>query len=359
MSNSNIKKLKLAITHGDINGVGYEVILKTFSEPHLMEVCTPILYGSSKIVATHKQTLEDININFYNINKATEAHEYKFNVLKCVADETPVQIGKPTPESGKAALISLQRACEDLKNGDVDVLVTAPISKHAIQSDEFQFSGHTEFLSSQFAMEGSTPLMLLATEGLRVALVTNHLPISQVASHLSVDLIVKKLKSLAQCLKQDFGIRRPRIAVLALNPHGGDEGLLGNEEKDIIIPAIEQAEKEHGVLAIGPYPADGFFGNGTYQRFDAVLAMYHDQGLIPLKALDRSGGVNYTCGLSIIRTSPAHGTAFDIAGTNQADEHSFREAVLAAIDVHKQRTLHMELTANPLTIKQKQTNNKE
>ena len=192
-----------------------------------------------------------------------------------------------------------------------------------------------------------------------VALVTNHLPISEVASHLSVELIVHKLKSLAQSLKQDFGIRRPRIAVLALNPHSGDEGLLGNEEKDIIIPAIEQAEQEHGVLAIGPYPADGFFGNGIYQRFDAVLAMYHDQGLIPLKALDRSGGVNYTVGLPIIRTSPAHGTAFDIAGTNQAQESSFREAVFAAIDLHRQRTQYFELSANPLTIKQKQTNNKE
>lgn len=359
MSNSNTKKPKIAITHGDINGVGYEVILKTFSDPHLFEVCTPILYGSSKLASAHKQNLEDVNIAFHNINKASEANEHKLNILKCVADETPLQIGKATAESGKAAYDALERACEDLKNGMVDALVTAPISKYAIQSKEFTFSGHTEYLSSQFATEEDTPLMLLTTEGLRVALATNHLPISEVASHLSVELIVHKLKSLAQSLKQDFGIRRPRIAVLALNPHSGDEGLLGNEEKDIIIPAIEQAEHEHGVLAIGPYPADGFFGNGIYQRFDAVLAMYHDQGLIPLKALDRSGGVNYTVGLPIIRTSPAHGTAFDIAGTNQAQESSFREAVFAAIDLYRQRTQYFELSANPLTIKQKQTNNKE
>lgn len=354
-----MNKPKIAITHGDINGVGYEVILKTLADPHFIEVCTPIIYGSSKLAAAHKQMLEDVNINFQNINKASEANEHKVNIIRCVADDTALQIGKPTPESGKAAYASLHAACEDLKQGHVDALVTAPISKYAIQSEEFTFNGHTEYLSSMFSMEGNTPLMLLTTEGLRVALATNHLPISQVTSHLSVELIVNKLQALSQCLKQDFGIRRPRIAVLALNPHSGDEGLLGNEEKDIIIPAIEQAEREHGILAIGPYPADGFFGNGTYQRFDAVLAMYHDQGLIPLKALDRSGGVNYTAGLSIIRTSPAHGTAFDIAGTNQADETSFRSAMFAAIDLYKQRNEFFEISANPLTIKQKQTNNKE
>lgn len=354
-----MKKLKIAITQGDINGVGYEVILKTFSEPHLLELCTPILYGSHKIASAHKHMLSDISVTLQNISQASDAHEHKLNIIRCTPDETPLSIGKGTPESGKAAYDSLQRACDDLKKGLVDALVTAPICKHNIQSEQFAFNGHTEYLAHHFPVEGNAPLMLLSTQNLRVALVTNHLPISQVASAISIDLIVEKLHSLEQCLRQDFGIRRPRIAVLALNPHSGDNGLLGKEEEEIIMPAIAQAEKEHGVLAIGPYSADGFFGNGIYRRFDAVLAMYHDQGLIPLKALDMDGGINYTAGISIIRTSPDHGTAFDIAGTNQANETSFREAVYAAIDIYKQRAKFTELTANPLSIKQKQTNNKE
>lgn len=359
MSNTKMKKIKIAITQGDINGIGYEVILKTFSEPHLFEMCTPILYGSQKIAVAHKHTLSDINVAFQTIAQASEAHEHKLNIIRCTPDETPITFGKGTPESGKAAYDALERACQDLKTGAIDALVTAPINKYSIQSEHFRFNGHTEYLSDQFPSEGRTPLMLLVTQNLRVALATNHLPIGEVAAALSVDLIVNKLVSLEQCLRQDFGIRRPRIAVLALNPHSGDNGLLGKEEEEIIMPAIAQAEREHGVLAIGPYAADGFFGNGTYHHFDAVLAMYHDQGLIPLKALDMNGGINYTAGISIVRTSPDHGTAFDIAGTNQANESSFREAVYAAIDIYKQRVNFQELTANPLTIKQKQTNNKE
>lgn len=354
-----MSKIKIGITQGDINGVGYEVILKTFSEPHLMELCIPVLYGSQKLAQAHKQKLTDIQVNMQVIADANMAQERKLNIISCTDDKVTVNFGKGSEESAKAALDSLERACNDLREGQIDALVTAPISKGHMQEDKFGHKGHTEYLAQQFGVNEDDALMLLMTPYMRVALATNHLAMKDVANHLSKELIVKKLNILNQCLKSDLGIRRPRIAVLALNPHSGDNGILGHEEEEIIIPAIEEAESNHEVLAIGPYAADGFFGNGTYRSFDAILAMYHDQGLIPLKMTGMSNGVNFTAGLPFVRTSPDHGTAFDIAGTNMADPTSFREAVYAAVDIYMHRKSYEELNAHPLVIKQKQTNNKE
>ena len=269
------------------------------------------------------------------------------NIINCVDDETKVELCQSTTAAGEAAYLALEAAVTDLKRGAVDVLVTAPINKHNIQNEQFHFPGHTEYLEQCFGGLGKKALMILMKDNLRVALVTGHIPLAQVASKITVEDIVSKLRIFNQSLRQDFGIMRPRIAVLSLNPHAGDAGLLGKEEEEIIIPAIQEAEKK-GVMSFGPYAADGFFGSQVYDKFDGVLAMYHDQGLAPFKTLAMDDGVNYTAGLSIVRTSPAHGTAYDIAGQNVASEESFRQALYAALDIYRNRIRYREATANPL-----------
>jgi len=343
----------IAITAGDTNGVGYEVIIKALLETHMFELCKPVIYGNAAVAKHHIQTLgeEWRNIQWNHIDDARQAKDGRLNLITCYTDNTPVQLGTPTPEAGKAALASLERACRDLKANAVDALVTAPINKDSVnvalassgKSGSDAFTGHTEYLERQF---GGQSLMMLCSGNLRVALVCNHVSIAEIPSQITEERILAKLKLLNESLKRDFGMEKPRIAVLALNPHAGDQGLLGKEEQEIIIPAIAKAN-EQGIWAFGPYASDGFFGSGHFSQFDAVLAMYHDQGLIPFKTLDMSG-VNYTAGLPIVRTSPDHGTGYDIAGKDQADASSMRNAIYMALDVLHRRSEYDELRANPL-----------
>ncbi len=338
-------KIRIGITQGDINGVGYEVILKTFSDPMMLELCTPIIYGSPKVAAYHRKVL-DLPTIFSIINSASEAVADRLSVVNCTDDDVKVEFSKPDMESGKAALGALERAVAEYEKGLIDVIVTAPINKHTIQSEEFVFPGHTEYIEQKLG-RGSKALMILMKNDFRVALVTGHIPVSQIASTLTKELIQEKLEIFNRSLKLDFGISAPRIAVLSLNPHAGDGGLLGMEEQTIIIPAMkEMAEK--GILCYGPYPSDGFMGSGYYTHFDGVLAMYHDQGLAPFKVLAMDEGVNFTAGLPVVRTSPAHGTAYDIAGKGIASEDSFRQAIYVAIDVFRNRQRADEANANPL-----------
>ncbi len=339
------KRIKIGITHGDINGIGYEVILKTFSDPLMLELCTPVVYGSPKVAAYHRKALE-LPTNFGIIASASEAAHNKLNVVNCTDDEVKVEFSKPTTESGTAALQALEKALEEYKEGLIDVLVTAPINKHTIQSETFTFPGHTEYIEERVG-GGSKALMILLKEDFRVALVTGHIPVREIASTITVDLIKEKLSIFNESLKKDFGIEAPRIAVLALNPHAGDKGLIGKEEEEIIIPAMQEMTAK-GIQCFGPYPADGFMGSGNYTHFDGILAMYHDQGLAPFKALAMDEGVNYTAGLPIVRTSPAHGTAYDIAGQGIAAEDSFRQAIYVAIDVFRSRNHEKAIRMNPL-----------
>ena len=339
------KRIKVAITHGDTNGVGYEVILKAFDDPQMLELCTPIIYGSPKVAAYHRKVL-NLQTNFTIIEKAEEAKEGKLNLLTTFDDEVKIELGTPAKEAGEAALAALDRAMTDYRSGLYDVIVTAPINKKTIQSNLFHFCGHTEYIESCVG-DGNKALMILMNDVLKVALVTTHLPIKDVASAITKEAIVEKAILLNNSLKRDFGLTRPRIAVLALNPHAGDDGLLGKEENEVIMPAIAELESK-GVMAFGPYAADGFFGSGNYRHYDAVLAMYHDQGLAPCKTLAQENGVNYTAGLPIVRTSPDHGTAYDIAGKGVADAQSFREAIYAAIDIYRNRKNYDEAGAHPL-----------
>ena len=339
------KKIRVAITQGDTNGVGYEVIFKVFEDPTMLELCTPIIYGSSKIAAYHKKALNK-ETNFSVINSAEEARDGRLNLLSCFEDEIKVEFGQPSEEAGGAAFKALDRAMTDFRKGLYDVLVTAPINKATIQSPGFHFPGHTEYIETSLG-EGKKALMILMNDRLRVALVTTHLPIKDVATAITKESIMEKATIFHQALKRDFRTSNPRIAVLALNPHAGDNGLLGAEEKNIISPAIEALAKK-GIQAFGPYPADGFFGAGTFNYFDGVLAMYHDQGLAPFKTIALDNGVNYTAGLPIIRTSPDHGTAYDIAGQDKADENSMRQAIYTAIDVFRNRQFYDEPLQNPL-----------
>ena len=342
-------KPTIAITAGDINGVGYEIILKSLINPHICEICRPIVYGNAKVARQHMQTLDEEyrSIQWNIIQDPKQAKDGRLNLITCYGDDTPVQLGVSTPEAGQASLKSLQRACQDLKNGLVHAIVTAPINKDNIQSDAFRYSGHTEYLTQLFG-EGKDSLMMMISDRMRVALVCNHTPIAKVAETISEERILSKLTVLSDTLKKDFSSRKPRIAVLALNPHAGDNGLIGEEESNIIRPAIAKAQ-EQGIWAFGPYSADGFFGAGQYNHFDAVLAMYHDQGLAPFKALDMSG-VNFTAGLPIVRTSPDHGTAYSLAGKNEADPQSMLHAIYAAIDILRQREENEKLLSNQLVV---------
>lgn len=339
------RKIRVAITQGDTNGVGYEVILKVFADPEMLELCTPIIYGSPKIAAYHRKAL-DLETNFSIINSAEEMRDGRLNLLTCFDEEIKIELGQPSQEAGQAALMALDRVMTDFRSGFYDVLVTAPINKATIQSPGFQFPGHTEYIETSVG-DGQKALMILMNDSLRVALVTTHLPVKDIAKAITKEAIVEKATVFHQALKRDFRVSSPRIAVLSLNPHAGDDGLLGSEEKDVIAPAIEELAAK-GVQAFGPYAADGFFGSGTYDHFDGVLAMYHDQGLAPFKAIALESGVNYTAGLPIVRTSPDHGTAYDIAGQGCADENSMRQAIYTAIDVFRNRQFYDEPLQNPL-----------
>lgn len=339
------ERIIVGITQGDVNGIGYEVILKTFEDPAMFEFCTPVVYGSPKVMTYHRKAI-DSPTNFNVVDSASVAQPDRLNLVNCNQEDVKVDFGLPTPESGLAAFQALERAVKEYREGKIDVLVTAPINKKAIQSDSFRFPGHTEYIEAQLG-EGNHALMILMNSSMRVALATVHEPVSKVSSLLTKELIKEKLQILDKSLKTDFGIEIPRIAVLALNPHASDDGLIGNEENNIIKPAIDEAVAEK-IQCFGPFPADGFFGNGDYRRFDAILAMYHDQGLIPLKALDMDCGVNFTAGLPVVRTSPDHGTAYDIAGKGLASEESMRQAIFAAIDIFRSRCKEEEIHANPL-----------
>lgn len=338
-------KIRVGITQGDINGVGYEVIFKTFSDPTMLELCTPIIYGSPKVAAYHRKAM-NLQANFSIVNSASEASHGKLSVVNCADDEVKVEFAKPSEDAGKAAFDALERALAEYRAGLIDVLVTAPINKHTIQSDKFHFPGHTEYIQERVG-QGNQALMILLKDDFRVALVTGHIPVKDIASSLTKELIEEKLTIFNQSLKVDFNIDCPRIAVLALNPHAGDNGLLGKEEQEVIVPAMEEMNAR-GVRCFGPYPADGFMGSDQIVHFDGVLAMYHDQGLAPFKALAMDEGVNYTAGLPLVRTSPDHGTAYDIAGKGVASEASFRHAVYTAIDVFRNRQQDKEIRVNPL-----------
>jgi len=342
-----MEKIKVGITHGDINGIGYEIILKAFSDIRLAEICTPVIYGSTKVAAYHRKALDLPPVMFNQISTAEAAEEDKINMVNCIDEEIKVELGKPSKAAGEAAFRSLELATGDLAEGLIDVLVTAPIDKDSIQQEGFNFPGHTEYLEEKFAQEGEHSLMILAKDNLRVALVTGHLPLSQVSESITPEKIINALKIFDFSLRRDFNIGKPRIAVLSLNPHAGENGLLGTEEKEIITPALASAE-EKGILCFGPFAADGFFGAGQFAHYDGILAMYHDQGLAPFKTIAMEEGVNFTAGLPVVRTSPAHGTAYSIAGKNEASEESLRQAIYMAIDTYRNRVLYDKAHSHPL-----------
>jgi 4-hydroxythreonine-4-phosphate dehydrogenase len=339
------KLITVGISQGDINGIGYEVIMKALIDPAINELFVPVVYGSPKVAAYHRKALNLNNFNFNNIRVAEEANQKRINLVNCLDDNVRVELGKSTQHGGESALISLEKAIDDLKAGKINVLVTAPIDKKNVQSDTFKFPGHTEYLKSKFGVEEA--LMFMIGECLKIGIVTGHVPLSKVPELITRDSVLKKIRLMDHSLKLDFAIRKPRIAVLGLNPHAGDNSLLGSEEEEKIAPAIAKAQQD-GILAFGPFPADGFFGAGSFKNFDGILAMYHDQGLTPFKALSFDTGVNFTAGLPVIRTSPVHGTAFSIAGKGEASENSFRQALYLACDIYRNRKLYNEISRNPL-----------
>ena len=328
-------KIIVGITQGDSNGIGYEVIIKALADPRILEQFTPVIYGSSKLFGFYRKTIPEVEqMDTNNIKDASEAHAKRINIVNCLPENTFAEPGQATPESAKGAISSLEAAIRDLKDGRIDVLVTGPINKKAMSNEGFGFPGHTEFIQNAFGAKDV--LMFMVSHRLRLAVVTGHIPLKDVAGSISEEKILSKLRLMNQSLKQDFVIDQPRIAVLSLNPHSGDGGLLGTEEQEIIIPAIRKANEE-GILAFGPFSPDGFFGLGHYENFDATLAMYHDQGLSPFKALSFEDGVNFTAGLPVVRTSPDHGTAFEMAGRDEADPRSMRAAIYQAIDIYRNR----------------------
>ena len=339
----------VGISIGDLNGIGSEVILKSFEDPRMLELCTPVIFANVKILSFLKKNL-DLQAQLHGIDKLDQLVVGKINVLNVWREPVNIEYGKIDIEIGKYAIKSFTEATKALKNGDVDVLVTAPISKSNIQAEDFKFPGHTDYLDQE--LEGNA-LMFMIQDNLRVGLLTDHIPLSDVAKHLTEELIRKKIKTINQSLIQDFGIRKPKIAVLGLNPHYGDNGVIGNEEDTLIKPTLKKIFDE-GTMVFGPFSADGFFGSSQYEKYDAIIATYHDQGLIPFKTLSFGKGVNYTAGLNKIRTSPDHGTAFEIAGKGIADHNSFSEAIYAAIDIYNSRNVYREITEKPLKTKEKQ-----
>lgn len=341
-----MNKIKVGITHGDINGVSYEILIKALSDNRLFTNITPVLYGSPKVLAYYKKALNS-HIQTNTINNASECKQKVVNIVNCNSEDIRVEIGTSTEEAGLAAYQALEQASADLKDRKIDVLVTAPINKKNIQAAGFNFPGHTEYLATGFGNDEH--LMILMNKDIKIGVVTGHIPIAKVSETITKDLIHKKLKVLNESLKNDFLVSKPKIAVLSLNPHCGDQGVIGTEEIDTIIPAIKEA-KEQNILVFGPYPADGFFGSYEFKKFDAVLAMYHDQGLAPFKVIAFEDGVNYTAGLPIVRTSPSHGTAYDIAGKDIASEQSFREALYLAVDIYKNRNFQYNLEKDQVNL---------
>lgn len=339
------EKLKIGISVGDINGIGLEVIIKSLMDSRMLDFFTPIVYGNTKVASFHRKTAGVTDFSFNVIQSPDQANLKRPNMINCWQEDVKITLGEQNETGGKYAFIALQRATEDLKAGLLDALVTAPINKHTIQQEGFHFAGHTEYL--QDAFESSDVLMFMISEELRIGVVTGHIPVKDVAGAITEEKIVGKLKIMNDSLKKDFWIKKPKIAVLGLNPHAGDDGLIGAEDKEIIRPAIEKAN-EQDIFCFGPYPADGFFAGDNYAKFDAVLAMYHDQGLIPFKHIASRTGVNYTAGLPVVRTSPDHGTGYDIAGKNLASHTSFVEAIFEAVHIVNRRREHAVLSENPL-----------
>lgn len=347
------RKLIVGITQGDGNGIGYEVIIKALADERMLDICTPVIYGSSKIFGFYRKQIHNIEQVATNvITSAKDVHPKRINIVNCLPDNVFVEPGQSTPESAKSAMVSLQRAVEDIREGNIDVLVTAPINKRAMVNEGFGYAGHTEYLEKEFGIDEVA--MIMVSDQLKVGVVTGHIPLKEVPSRLSKELILKKLRLMKSSLERDFGKPSPKIAVLGLNPHCGDGGLLGDEEQSIILPAVREAVEE-GIMAFGPYSPDGFFGLGNYSRFDAVLAMYHDQGLTPFKALAFEHGVNYTAGLPIVRTSPDHGTAYEMAGRDLADPRSMISSIYVAIDVYNNRLAYDELQKGRMTVRMPDT----
>ena len=337
--------ITIGISCGDINGIGLEVILKSIGFKNIGKKFKTVVYGSTKVLAYHKNIISEENIQFHSIENPAEAHAERINVINCWNDNVNITLGKPDKVGGECAQKALERAVKDLHSGEIDALVTAPINKKAMQMAGFPFVGHTEYLTNAFKLKDS--LMLMVSDTLRVGLVTNHLPLREVAAAITKERVLRKILIMAETLRIDFNLERPTIAVLGLNPHASDEGAIGDEDDKIVRFAIEEA-KNKGVLAFGPFPADGFFGSGQYHKFDGILAMYHDQGLVPFKALSFGAGVNYTAGLPGVRTSPDHGTAYDIAGKSEADETSMIKAIYLAAEIVRNRTEYLDMHANSL-----------
>jgi 4-hydroxythreonine-4-phosphate dehydrogenase len=342
------KKIKVGISIGDVNGIGLEVILKTFADKRMLDFCTPILFASSKVVSYHKNALNS-EVQIQGIQSLDAVVDGKVNLITAWNEEVKIELGTPTSASGAAALKSLEAATMALKEKKVDLLVTAPISKDNIQSETFKFAGHTEYLEEN--LEGDS-LMILMTDTLRMGLITGHVPVSKIAETITKELIQKKVNIMFDTLVQDFGITKPKIAVLGLNPHCGDNGVIGNEDEELVRPTLLEIQ-DTGKLVYGPYAADGFFGSENYKKFDGVLAMYHDQGLVAFKTLAFGSGVNFTAGLSEVRTSPDHGTAFEIAGKNTADASSFSEALFTGLKIIKTRNSYKRLTKDSLKVRRK------
>ena len=351
------RKITIGITQGDTNGIGYEVIIKALSDARILEICTPVVYGSSKFFGMYRKDIpETENINTNVISSAKDAHPKRVNIVNCLPDNLQIEPGQTTADGAKAAILSLEKAVEEIKAGHLDAIVTAPFNKYLVNEETFKYAGHTEYLVSQFGAEDG--LMFLCSGQMRVGVATGHIPLSKVSQVLTPELIVSKLKIMNDSLLKDFNIVKPKLAVLGLNPHSGDNGLMGDEEINIISPAIKMAQ-EQGIMAYGPYPPDGFFGVNMQYKFDAVLSMYHDQGLIPFKSLAFDSGVNFTAGLPIVRTSPDHGTAFDLAGENKANPQSMISSIYLAVDVVRNREIYAEMRANPLKVKEFEAPQKE
>lgn len=345
-------KIRIGLTQGDVNGVGAEVIVKALGNPDILELFTPVIFGMAEVFRQTAETLDIEEFKFSVIKDGSEIEDGRINLVDVTTGDVTPTPGRPSEEGGRAAVKALDTASNWIEKGEIDLLVTAPIDKHSSQGENFKFPGHTEFLEDRFRVGSGKALMILASEGLRVALVTTHVPVAEVASKITKEKVEESIKGFNSALRMDFGCERPKIAVLSLNPHCGDGGVLGRDEEEKIIPAIEACRKE-GLLAFGPIAADGLFGSGSYKNFDGVLAMYHDQGLAPFKALSGPRGVNFTAGLNIVRTSPAHGTAYDIAGKGIADETSMREAIYAAIDIARRRDRYLVASESPLKISEK------
>ncbi|WDF69489.1 4-hydroxythreonine-4-phosphate dehydrogenase PdxA [Sphingobacterium oryzagri] len=342
------EKLKIGISIGDVNGIGLEVIIKSLMDHRVLEFFTPIVYGNTKVASFHRKAIGIQDFSFHVINSPDQANPKRANIINCWQEDVKISLGEQNEIGGKYAFLSLDKAVDDLRDGKIDALVTAPINKHNIQQEGFNFPGHTEFLQAK--TEADDVLMFMIADELRIGVVTGHVPVKDITQSITQDAILHKLRMMNQSLKTDFWIQKPKIAVLGLNPHAGDNGLIGTEDEEVVKPAIQRATEE-GILCVGPYPADGFFASETYTKFDGVLAMYHDQGLIPFKHIAARKGVNFTAGLPIVRTSPDHGTGYDIAGKNLASHESFLEAIFAAVHIVERRREQQALSANPLAFR--------